>query len=113
MIKWVRAGALSAIAAAAVLLMPSSAAAQVRVGVFVGAPIVAGPVVVAPAPRVFAPAVPYYYPYGPYAYAPYYSPYWYAGGYPYWGGYYGFRVSAGRRYAPRAFYRGRVGRRRR
>jgi hypothetical protein len=98
----------AAFAVAALLLTPSPAAAQVRVGVFVGAPVVAAPVVVAPAPAVVAPVVPYY----PYAYSPYYYPSAYA--YPYWGGYYGLRIGYGRRYVARPYaYRGAVVRRHR
>jgi hypothetical protein len=101
---WNRSVVFCALGLAALILVPSSAAAQVRVGVFVGAPIVAAPVVVAP--RVVAPAVPVapYYPYAAYAYSPYYYPYAY--GYPYYGGF-GFSVGfGGYRYARPYGYRG-------
>jgi len=89
MTRWVRVVALGAFAVFALLLTSSSAAAQVRVGVFVGAPVVAAPVVVAP--RVVAPVAPVY----PYPYA--YAPYPYAYGYPYYPGF-GFNVAFGGRY---------------
>lgn len=99
--SWIRSVVLCGLGLAALLLIPSSASAQVRVGVFVGGPVVAAPVVVAP--RVVAPVVPYYPAY-PYVYSPYYYPYAY--GYPYG---IGFSFSYGHRYyAPRAYaYRGR------
>jgi hypothetical protein len=109
MTSGIRVVAVFAFALAAVLCMPPRATAQVRVGVFVGGPVVAAPVVVAPAPRVFAP-VPY-----PYVYSPFYRPY--AFGYPYaygpyWGVNYGVNFGFGRFYGPRAFaFRGGVGRR--
>jgi len=119
MIRWTRGIAFSAFGVAAMMLMPSPAAAQVRVGVVVGAPFVAAPVVVAP--RVVATVTPYY-PHGPYSYGlyypsaysypysyayPYVSGYPYAYGYPYGGGYYGLSFSFGPSYAWRSYgYRG-------
>jgi hypothetical protein len=88
MSRWIRPVVLCACALGAVLLTSSPATAQVRVGVFVGAPVVAAPVVVAP--RVVAPVAPVV-PY-PYAYA--YSPYYYPYAYPYYGGF-GFNVAFG------------------
>jgi len=102
---WIRAVGVCAFGVAAMLLTSSPVAAQVRVGVAIGAPFVAAPVVVAP--QVIAPVAPYY---APYAYSPYYySPYAYTS--PYWGGYYGLNFSFGsygrRYYAPRGYvYRG-------
>jgi hypothetical protein len=97
---WIRSVVFCGLGLAALLLIPSSASAQVRVGVFVGGPVVAAPVVVAP--RIVAPVVPYSPAY-PYAYSPYYSPYAY--GHPYG---FAFGFSYGRRYyVPRAYaYRG-------
>src|SRR5215475_14747438 len=99
MTSWIRPVAVCACVVGALLLISSPAAAQVRVGVFVGAPVVAAPVVVAP--RVVAPVAPFY-PYG-YAYSPYYYPYAY--GYPGFG--FSVAFGGGYRYAARPFaYRG-------
>jgi len=102
MTSWIRAVIFGSLALVALLVVPSSAAAQVRVGVVVGAPFVAAPIVAAPA----APVVPYYpYSYA-YAYSPYYYPYAY--GYPYYGGF-GFSVGfGGHRYSRPYAYRGQA-----
>ena len=98
--SWIRAVIFGSLALAALLVVPSSAAAQVRVGVVIGAPFVAAPVIAAPSVPV-APYYPYSYAY---AYSPYYYPYAY--GYPYYGGF-GFSVGfGGYRYARPYAYRG-------
>ena len=98
-----RAVIFGCLALVALFVVPSSAAAQVRVGVVVGAPFVAAPVVAAPA----VPVAPYY-PYA-YAYSPYYYPYAY--GYPYYSAF-GFSVGfGGYRYARPYAYRGGYGNR--
>ena len=108
MTSGIRVAAISAFAVVGVLCMAPRATAQVRVGVFVGGPVVGAPVVVA-RPRVFA-AVPYPYVFSP-LYRPYAFGYPYAYG-PYWGGHYGLSFGFGRFYGPRTFaFRGGVGRR--
>ena len=51
---WIRSIVFCTFGLAALLLTSSSAAAQVRVGVAIGAPFVAAPIVVAPGRRVMA-----------------------------------------------------------
>ena len=70
------------------LMLPSSASAQIHVGVAIGTPVIVGPPVVRVAPAYYPPPAPHYYSYYPYPY-PYY----------YWSRFYGYGAYA---------YRGRV-----